>query len=124
MNDKKLDVTELIGKTIVAYTVTEYAINLHFLHGDTGSIDIEDDGRGTGNDSHVSFGRINLDKILGQGITAADDGEYDSNGGVLVLKTEDNVGLIEIFHEHNGYYGWAYTVNLNVSSYNEFSIDL
>lgn len=112
MNDKKLDITVLIGKIIVAYIESDYSIDLHFIDGSTGAIAIEDDGFG-GNDSHVSFGRIALDNILGKEITGADDGEYDSNGGVLVLKSDDCAGLVEIFHEHNGYYGWAYGVVLN-----------
>ena len=104
---KKLGIDELIGYTIKSYTkegtiVTE--------EGEIFEIHLEDDGCG-GNDSHAFFEKFDLDNIIGEKILEIhEEGGTNVDGAVFTLKTKMAMGIIEIVHESNGYYGWGYEV--------------
>lgn len=106
---KKTECTALIGLTIQSYT-SENDLYMVLSDGRKISVDLDDDGAG-GNDSHAYFGKIDIDDIIGEKIISADEHNFDNCGGTIILKTTRNTGTIEIVHDHNGYYGFAYDIS-------------
>lgn len=73
-------------------------------------LNIEDDSYGC-NDSHAYLSSINnIDNILNQEIIEVTE-ESDSYGAEITLRTRENACVIQIVHDHNGYYGFSYEVN-------------
>jgi hypothetical protein len=67
-----------------------------------------------GNDSLAFIDTVlNLDSVLGKTIVSAQELNYDSYGCELELIAEDgSVCKIVLEHQHNGYYGFNYQLNL------------
>ncbi len=105
--DKKLSIDSLVGQAIIGYSSDDYSITLNLADGRTCQIVLEDEGYG-GNDSRVSFGKIDLSAIVLQLILETEESDKSTFGAILKLSTKRNQGSIEIIHEHNGYYGWGY----------------
>lgn len=110
--DKKLGVESLIGKTISGFSLGEQELDLFFKDDTKAHIVLEDDGGGTGNDSHAYFERIDFAEIIGKEIIGVEEQGHTSYGVLLILKTKDGKGEIDITHEHNGYYGFNYEIFL------------
>lgn len=107
---KKTECTALIGLTIKGYVSTKHGLLILLSDNREISIDLSDDSDG-GNDSHAFFGEIDLADIVGETILSADEKDWDSYGGTILLKTARNTGTIEIIHDHNGYYGFSYDIS-------------
>ena len=114
MNAHKLfDFSTLVGRTITKI-IPDNSDYIKFYDTDKNEIIVEvhDDGDG-GNDSHayfINFGNINA--IIGEKIIFA---ESDINGDetYFTIKTETKTATFQIVHEHNGYYGYSFSVFVN-----------
>ncbi len=107
---KKLDIDALVGKTIASYTFDQYLVTFLCADGSRFEIHLEDDGNGTGNDSHAWFSGCDLTPLVDRPIVSAHHEDESSEGVNLLLETADTSGFIAITHEHNGYYGFSYEV--------------
>jgi hypothetical protein len=107
---KKTECTALIGLTIQSVDFSKDHLSMVLSDGRNISVDLDDDGCG-GNDSHAYFGKIDIEDIIGEKILSADEHDFDSCGGTIILKTARNTATIEIIHDHNGYYGFAYDIS-------------
>lgn len=112
--NKKLGFDELIGKRLLSAEAWESGDTSWLLHTDAGDylLDIEDDGCG-GNDSHAFLSGVSgLDAVKGEIIASVDE---DSDAYGAEAKLHAGTGktcIINITHEQNGYYGFAYELVL------------
>lgn len=114
MSEKLHEFSILNGETIVSVEGGEGDHNLHFktLSGKNISIHISCDGD-YGNDSNAYFTNFDgLNSILNQEVvvTSAEDGSDITH---FAIKTRNSIAAFQIVHEHNGYYGYSYTVSVN-----------
>lgn len=107
---KKLDIDALVGHAIVSYTFGPDLVTFECAGGARFEIHLEDDGNGTGNDSHAFFSGCDITPILGHVITAARHEDGSSYGVNLLLESATASAFLAITHEHNGYYGFSYEV--------------
>ena len=104
------DIDILIGSTIVSHEpVDPQDLTINVVGGKTYVIMVDDERCG-GNDSHAWIDSVSLSEVIGHEITDAYHEDKSSYGVRLVLKAGDRCGVIEIIHEHNGYYGFSYEV--------------
>ena len=105
------DIDILIGSTITAHELSscKKSLEIKTAAGKTFEILVDDEGSG-GNDSYAWISSVSLSEVVGHEITTAHHENSNSYGVTLVLKAGDRVGMIEIEHEHNGYYGFSYEV--------------
>lgn len=73
-------------------------------------LNIEDEGY-CGNDSHAYLSSVdNIDAIINQEIIEVTE-ESNSYSAEITLRTRENTCVIQIIHDHNGYYGFSYEIN-------------
>lgn len=110
---KKQEFTQLIGKKITSISDWTSGDDSLVITTDSGvfNLNIDDEG-GYGNDSHAYLHDISgLQYILGQEITGVEE-RSDSWGAEIRLQTDKGVCVIDIRHEHNGYYGFSYDLTI------------
>jgi hypothetical protein len=109
--DKMEDIDIIKGETIVSFTGegndSFMTINCESRH----HYDIYVDDEGPSNDSHAFISEIDLKNLVGKPIVFAQHEGKNSYGVTLVMKAADgSEGHVTIDHEHNGYYGFSYSV--------------
>jgi len=108
--NKKLGFDELIGKRLLSAEAWESGDKSWLMHTDAGDyrLEIEDEGCG-GNDSHAYLSGVSgMDDVRGEVIASVEE-ESDGYGAEVRLRTvAGKTCFINITHEQNGYYGFAY----------------
>lgn len=106
---KKTECAALIGLTIQSFTPFDSYLSIVLSDDKVICLTLDDDG--PFNDSYAYLGKIDIEEIIGEKIVSADEKDWDSYGGTILLKTARNTGTIEILHDHNGYYGFGYDIS-------------
>lgn len=113
MNTNKLfEFSTLVGRTITKIIPDDRDVKFYDTDKNEITVEVYDDGCG-GNDSHADFVNFdNLNAIIGEKIIFA---ESNINGDetYFTIKTETKTATFQIFHEHNGYYGYSFSVFVN-----------
>lgn len=116
MSIKSLGFDELIGKKILSFNEWSKGDGAWSFKTDSGdyTLKIDDEGYGC-NDSHAFLESIvGLEGILNQTILKVDEVSHGgSSGETITLETAHGNCVIEIIHEHNGYYGFSYELVKN-----------
>ncbi len=99
------ELDQLIGETITSYRDGSFVC----ASGRRFELDIEDDGCG-GNDSHAFVSGSDMLPILGRVITDAYPKDCSSYGANLMFEAAGCNGVITIEHDHNGYYGFSWSL--------------
>lgn len=103
--DKRGELSQLIGETIISYRLeNEKLLRIACDSGRVFHVNLSDDGSGPGNDSHAFFRGVIL--IRDHPITNIREEDRDSYGARFVVECGYRSGVIEVVHDHNGYYGW------------------
>lgn len=108
---KSLGFDELIGKKILSFEKWDKGDKSWDFKTDSGDYDLEIyDESYECNDSHACLESIvGLEGILNQTILTVDEVSHGGRfGETITLKTAYDTCVIEIVHEHNGYYGFSY----------------
>lgn len=112
---KRGDMDQLVGETITSCEgkAGDEQMTFFCASGKVFTFWLEDDGGGTGNDSHAFISGISIP--IGEPITLVTERGRDSYGarfvfGVASVDEEDAAEsfYLDVTHEHNGYYGWGY----------------
>jgi hypothetical protein len=112
---KKGDIDIINGETIIAIegSVGDKGLRLKCKSGNSYDIDVDDDG--PQNDSNAYISAIDMGKVMGRQIVDAQHADKDNEGVVLKFMTKRlQLGTITIQHDHNGYYGFSYSVTKRV----------
>lgn len=106
---KRGELSQLIGETIISYRLeNEQVLRIACDSGRVFHITLDDDGGGTGNDSHAYFGNVLLHKD--RKITLIREESRDSYGARFAVECSYRSGVIEVVHDHNGFYGYSVDV--------------
>ena len=109
LSPKHGELSQLIGETISSYRLeNEQLLRITCESGRVFHMALEDDGGGTGNDSHAFFQNVTL--ITDHKVTAVREEDRDSYGARFVVECEYRAGVIEVVHDHNGYYNFSWEV--------------
>lgn len=108
-NSKKLGFDVLKGQKIVSFEKWENGDKTWDFQTNERKYNLYIDDESCGcNDSNAYIDFIqNLDKILNQEIIEVIE-DCESYGAEITLKTRENSCVIQINHDHNGYYGFSY----------------
>lgn len=102
---KRGELSQLIGETIISYRLeNEQLLRIACDSGRVFHVSLSDDGSGTGNDSHAYFGNVVLHKD--RKITLVREEERSSYGARFAVECSYRSGVIEVVHDHNGFYSW------------------
>lgn len=102
---KQGELSQLVGETIISYRLqNEQLLRIACDSGRVFHIALDDDGGGTGNDSHAYFGNVVLHKD--RKITLVHEEARDSYGARFAVECSYRSGVIEVVHDHNGFYSW------------------
>lgn len=106
---KRGELSQLIGETIISYRIeNEQLLRIACDSGRVFHVTLDDDGGGTGNDSHAYFGNVLLHKD--RKITLVREEARDNCGARFAIECSYRSGVIEIVHQHNGYYNFSVDV--------------
>lgn len=110
-SEKILSIDQLVGRTLIAYTKAEDDKSIDLVT-DSGTYMLSIMDEGPLNDSNAYIKRIRIAGLFQDKIIRAFERNSSSYGVDLVLETENLVGVIQIKHDHNGYYGFNYELKL------------
>lgn len=111
MSIKSLGFDELIGKKILSFEKWDNGDKSWGFKTDSGDYSLEIDDESYGGNASNAFleSIVGLERILNKTIEKVDEVSHGGrNGETVTLKTANANCVIEIVHEHNGYYGFSY----------------
>jgi len=109
---KLLEFSILTGKTIASYTAEKDCVDFTTIDNEVISINLSDDGDG-GNDSYAYFLNFEgMENILHKKIVKADDTPGHDEADFLIELEDGSKATFSTIHEHNGYYGYSYEIEL------------
>jgi len=108
---KLLEFSILTGKTIASYTAEKDCVDFYTTDKEVISVILSDDG--PMNDSHAYFLNFEgMENILHKKIVKADDTPGHDEADFLIELEDGSKATFSTIHEHNGYYGYSYEIEL------------
>lgn len=108
MSHKKRSFDEVKGQTILSSNPYEgYYWNFRTNCGDY-TLQVDDEGYGC-NDSHAYISAISgLEAIIDKEIVNVEESSNSDEAEIKLYTADGSVCVINIIHDHNGYYGFSY----------------